>query len=107
MMELLASYNEQVGVVIWDNALQNDIYISHQIQNEILHVFVRNVHSSIRHDIGDAKFCLIIDETRYESRRRQIALVIRFVDKNEFIQKKFFDILHVKDSNAIFYFISS
>jgi hypothetical protein len=85
-----------------------DIYISHQIQNEILRVFVRNVHSSIRHNIGDAKFCLILDETQYESRRRQITLVIRFVDKNEFIQKCFFfDILHVKDSNAFFCFISS
>jgi len=86
-----------------------DIYISHQIQNEILRVFVRNVHSSIRHNIGDAKFCLILDETQYESRRRQITFVIRFVDKNEFIQKCFFffDILHVKDSNAFFCFISS
>jgi hypothetical protein len=27
MMELLASYNEHVGVVIWDNALQNARYI--------------------------------------------------------------------------------
>ncbi|XP_052304992.1 uncharacterized protein LOC18095741 [Populus trichocarpa] len=77
MMELLASYNEQVGALVLGNAPQNAKYTSHQIQKEILHVFARNVQSSIRHEIGDARFCLIIDEARDESRREQMALVIR------------------------------
>jgi hypothetical protein len=69
MLELLASFNEQVGALILDNAPQNAKYTSHQIQFFFLHVFARNVQSSIRHDIGDARFCLIIDEARDESRR--------------------------------------
>jgi len=98
MMELLASYNEQVGALVLGNAPQNAKYTSHQIQKEILHVFARNVQSSIRHEIGDARFCLIVDEARDESRREQMALVIRFVDRSGFIRERFLDIVHVKDT---------
>jgi len=57
MMELLSSYNKQVGALVLDNALQNAKYTSHQIKKEILHAFARNVQSSIRHEIDDAIFC--------------------------------------------------
>jgi hypothetical protein len=87
MLELLASYNEQVGALVLDNAPQNAKYTSHQIQKEILHVFARNVQSSIHHEIGDARFCLIVDEARDESRREQMTLVIRFVDRSGFIRE--------------------
>jgi len=52
-----------------------------------LHVFARNVKSSIRHEIGDARFCLIVDEARDESIREHMALVIRFVDRSGFIRE--------------------
>jgi hypothetical protein len=100
MLELLASYNEQVGAFVLDNAPQNAKYTSHQIQKEILHVFARNVQSSIRHEIGDARFCLIVDETQDESRREQMALVVRFVNRSRFIREQFLDIVHVKDTTA-------
>ena len=66
-----------------------------------MHVFARNVQSSIRHEIGDAIFCLIVDETRDESRREQMALVIRFVDRSGFIRERFLDIVHVKDTTVL------
>ena len=62
MVELLASYYKQVGALVLGNALQNAKYPSYQIQKEILHVFARNVQSSIRHEIGDARFYLIVNE---------------------------------------------
>ncbi|XP_034924224.1 uncharacterized protein [Populus alba] len=101
MLELLASYNEQVGALVLDNAPQNAKYTSHQIQKEILHVFARNVQSSIHHEIGDARFYLIIDEARDESKREQMALVLRFVDRSRFIRERFLDIVHVKDTTAL------
>jgi hypothetical protein len=100
MLELLASYNEQVGALVLDNAPQNAKYSSHQIQKEILHVFARNVQSSIRHEIGDARFCLIVNNARDESKREQMTLVIRFVDRSGFIRERFLDIVYVKDTTA-------
>jgi hypothetical protein len=52
-----------------------------------LHVFARNVQSSNVHEIGDARFFLIIDEARDESRIEQMAFVIRFVDRSGFIRE--------------------
>jgi hypothetical protein len=89
MIKLLASYNDQVGALVFGNALQNVKYTLHQIQKENLHVFPRNVQSLIRREIGDEKNCLIVDEAKDEFRREQMTLVIRFVDKNRFIQEFF------------------
>jgi hypothetical protein len=100
IMELLTSYNEQVGALVLGNTQQNAKYTSHQIQKEILHVFVINVQSSIRHEIGDARFYLIVDEARDKSKKEQMVLVIRFVDISRFIREQFFDIVHVKDTTA-------
>jgi len=83
------------------NAPQNAKYHSHQIQKEILYVFARNVQSSICHEIGDARFCLIVNEARDESKREQMTLVIRFVDRSGFIWEWFLDIVHVKDTTAL------
>ena len=40
------------------------------------------MRSKIREDIGDFKFCVIVDESRDESKREQLALVLRFVDND-------------------------
>lgn len=40
-------------------------------------------------------FCLTIDEARDELEREQMAIVLRFVDKDGFIQERFFDLIHV------------
>ncbi|XP_059456615.1 uncharacterized protein LOC132186648 [Corylus avellana] len=76
-------------------------YTSHTIQKEILHVIASKVRNKIREDIGDSKFCIIVDEARDESKREQMAIVLRFVDKDGFIQERFFDIVHVKDTSAL------
>ena len=62
MIKLLASYDDNVNKVVLENAPQNAKYTSPIIQKEILHVFARNVQKEICAEIGDAKFCLIVDE---------------------------------------------
>ncbi|KAJ1292260.1 hypothetical protein BS78_02G378300 [Paspalum vaginatum] len=87
MVKLLALYNEEVKAVVLDNAPGNAKYISPDIQKEILHIIVTNVQMSIRKEIGDAKFCLLVDEARDESKREQMAL-------------RFLDLIHVPDTTA-------
>ncbi|KAL6655967.1 hypothetical protein ACP70R_006793 [Stipagrostis hirtigluma subsp. patula] len=98
MVKLLASYDEEVKAVVLGNAPQNATYTSPQIQKEILDLMASNVQKAIRNEIGDAKFCLIVDESRDESRKEQMALVVRFVDRDGFVRERFLDLIHVHDT---------
>uniref|UniRef100_A0A0A9GHJ6 Uncharacterized protein n=1 Tax=Arundo donax TaxID=35708 RepID=A0A0A9GHJ6_ARUDO len=98
MVKLLASYDEEVKAVVLSNAPRNAKYTSPKIQKEILEIMASSVQKAIRNEIGDAKFCLIVDESRDESRREQMALVVRFVDKEGIIRERFLNIVHVHDT---------
>jgi hypothetical protein len=100
MVKLLAAYDDEIGAVVLGNAPQNARYTSPMIQKEILHIIASNVQSEIRKEIGAAKFCLLVDESRDESKREQMAVVIRFVDKKGFTRERFLDIIHVLDTTS-------
>ncbi|GJR99657.1 zinc finger MYM-type protein 1-like protein [Tanacetum coccineum] len=63
-------------------------------------MFAMEVQEAIRDEIGTAKFCLIVDESQDESKKEQMAIVVRFVDRNGYIKERFLDLVHVKDTNA-------
>ena len=69
--------------------------------NGILHVFSNKVKKAICEEISDAKFCLIVDESRDESMREQMTIFIRFVDKDGFVRERFFGVVHVLDTSAL------
>ncbi|KAK9986676.1 hypothetical protein SO802_031627 [Lithocarpus litseifolius] len=100
ILDLVVSYNEYVAEAI-EKAPKNASYKSPKIQKEILHVFSNKVKKAIREEIGDAKFCLIVDEARDESMKEQMAIVIRFVDKDGFVREHFFGVVHVPDTTAL------
>jgi len=100
MIKLLASYNDQVNDVDLDNVTHNAKYTSPTIQKEILSIFAQNVQHEIRAEIGDGKFCLIVDEARDESKREQMTLIVRFVDKNGFVKERFLDLVHVEKTTS-------
>ncbi|KAG4154561.1 hypothetical protein ERO13_D03G074501v2, partial [Gossypium hirsutum] len=81
LIKLLAFYNERVASVVLDNAPQNASYTSHSVQKEILHIFAKKIRCFICEEIGELKFCIIVDVARDESKREQMANVLRFVDK--------------------------
>ena len=89
----MSYFNEDVAKVILENAPQNAKYISHHVQKDILHVLAKRVQDVICEEMGDSKFCIIVDEARDESKREQITIVLRFVDNDSFIQERFFDIV--------------
>ncbi|KAG6667132.1 hypothetical protein CIPAW_01G080100 [Carya illinoinensis] len=101
ILKLLASYNDKVGKLVLENAPKSSKYTSPQIQKEILEVLAKKVRNKIREDVGDSRFCIIVDEARDESKREQMAIILRFVDVDGFIQERFFDLVHVKDTSAL------
>lgn len=102
LIKLLASYNADVANIVLHKAPQNALYYSHRIQKEIFSIFFDKIQRFIREEIDEAKFCIIVDEAQNESKREQMANVLRFVDKDGFIKECFFffDIVHVSDTTS-------
>ena len=65
------------------------------------HVISTKVKKAIREEIGDAKFCILVDEARDESMTEQLAVVLRYVDTNGFVRERFCGIVHVVDTAAV------
>jgi hypothetical protein len=98
LIKLLATYNDDVSGLVLENAPKNEKYTSPKIQKEILHIIANKMRDMIRKEIRDAKFCILIDETRHESKREKMAIILRFVDKYSFIIERFFPVVHVNDT---------
>ncbi|KAK5838755.1 hypothetical protein PVK06_007492 [Gossypium arboreum] len=100
LLSLLASYDEKVKDVL-KSAPQNASYTSSTIQKEILQIYANRVRNVIHEEIGDRKFSIIVDEARDESKKEQMAIILRFVDKQGQVKERFFDIVHVKDTASL------
>ena len=72
-----------------ENAPGNAKYIAPSAQQEILSLLSRKVQKTIREEIGNSKFCIMVDESRDESKKEQMALVLRFVNKEGLISERF------------------
>ena len=99
LLSFIGSYNDKVAEVI-DKTPKNATYISSEVQKEILQVMASKIKNVIHEKIDDAKFCIIIDEARDHSKKEQMSIVMRFVDKNGYVQERFFGLVHVRDTIA-------
>uniref|UniRef100_A0ACD5XAN1 Uncharacterized protein n=1 Tax=Avena sativa TaxID=4498 RepID=A0ACD5XAN1_AVESA len=99
LRKLLAEFNSEIAEVIRD-AKYNEQYIAPKIQQEILGIYAYKVRKHIREEIGDSKFSILVDETCDVAKRKQMALVFRFVDKDGILQERFFDLIHVTSTKA-------
>ncbi|XP_031108612.1 uncharacterized protein LOC116013093 [Ipomoea triloba] len=99
LLSIIASFNDEVTKVL-DKAPRNASYTSPTLQKQILQVLATKVKGAIREEIGHEKFCIIVDEARDESKKEQMSIVLRFVDRDGFIQERFFGVVHVKDTSA-------
>ncbi|CAL1387335.1 unnamed protein product [Linum trigynum] len=93
-------YNEEVNSVVLENAPKNAKYTSHVVQKQILHVLAKKIRKQIFEDIGDSKYSIIVDEASDESRHEQMVIILRFVDAKGFIQERFLNLVHVKDTTS-------
>ncbi|XP_042414073.1 uncharacterized protein LOC122002799 [Zingiber officinale] len=99
LLSFIVSYNDKVEEVL-NKAPRNASYTSSTTQKQILQVLDAKVKNVIREEIGDAKFCIMVDEAQDESKKEQMSIVLRFVDKDGYVQKRFFGVVHVKDTIA-------
>jgi len=55
------------------------------IQKEIAHSCSKETMKAILEELGDGYFSLLVDESRDVSCKQQMTVVLRFVDKREFV----------------------
>ncbi|KAK9667942.1 hypothetical protein RND81_13G022400 [Saponaria officinalis] len=89
-IQAIASFSKDVEKVVLENALGNASYTSHQIQQEILSIYSGRIRDVIRNDIGDQKYCIIVDETKDVLKREQMTV------------ERLFYLIHVKETNALY-----
>ncbi|XP_076947317.1 uncharacterized protein LOC143619221 [Bidens hawaiensis] len=101
LLKLIASYNDEFAKVILENAPYNSKYTSGKIQKEILGIIANNFRKHIRSEVGDSYFCVMVDESRDESKKEKMAIVLRFVDVEGIIRESFLDLVHVTDTFSL------
>ena len=77
-------WNEKVAEII-EKVPKNATYTSPRIQKKILHVFSAKVNKAIREEIGDTKFCIMVDKAHDKSMKEQMVVVFRYVDAKGFV----------------------
>ncbi|XP_048502889.1 uncharacterized protein LOC104896670 [Beta vulgaris subsp. vulgaris] len=55
----------------------------------------------IRKELNDAKYCIIVDECSDMSRKKQMAIVLRYVDNDGFVRERFFSLIHVPNTSSM------
>ncbi|XP_024196338.1 zinc finger MYM-type protein 1-like [Rosa chinensis] len=83
---------------VLQNAPGNAKYASPIIQKQIFNILGNKVRTKIREEVGDAKFCILVDEAVDVSNREQMAIILRFVDCDGFIRERFFKVLSVANT---------
>ncbi|KAH9738403.1 TTF-type domain-containing protein [Citrus sinensis] len=101
LIKLLATMNEEINKVVLENTHKNAQYIAPKIQKELLNIIANKVRHKIREEMGDAKFCIIVDEALDESHKQQMAIILRYVDCDGFIRERFFEIVNVDETKAL------
>ncbi|XP_023754206.2 uncharacterized protein LOC111902624 [Lactuca sativa] len=84
-----------------ENAPKNNQLISPKIQKELVQCFAQEVLLSIREEIGQDVFALLVDESNDVSKKEQMAIVLCYVDSLSFVKERFIGLVHVKDTSSL------
>ncbi|KAK1563166.1 hypothetical protein Q3G72_023374 [Acer saccharum] len=83
------------------SAPENLKMLAPRIQRDIVSAISIEIINTIIRDIGDSLFSILVDESRDISSKGQMAIVLRYVDKNGSVIERFVGIEHVTDTSAL------
>ncbi|KAH7681808.1 Ribonuclease H-like protein [Dioscorea alata] len=102
-LEMLNWYGievESVGRVINENAPGNNQMTSPQIQKDLVRACAEKTTRAIIDEIGDSHFSILLDESCDKSVKEQMAVIVRFVNKEGQVIERFIAVEHVADTSA-------
>ena len=101
MLKFSATYNGDIKNVILKNAPENLKLTSPDIQKDIVCAVATITIDVIIKYIGDALFVILVDESRDIAMKEQMAIVLRYVDKNEHVIERFIGVGHVSSNDSL------
>ncbi|XP_022032401.1 zinc finger MYM-type protein 1-like [Helianthus annuus] len=100
-LKLFGQINEEISKVILSNASRKNQMTAPSIQKDICNCFAEEVLKKIFEELGDDVFSILVDESRDISKKEQMAVVLRYVDKLGFVKERFIGLVHVKETTAL------
>ncbi|XP_019266659.1 PREDICTED: zinc finger MYM-type protein 1-like [Nicotiana attenuata] len=103
-LELLQWYGDidrDVGSIILENAPRNEIMCSPSIQKDIVDACAKETIKAIIEDLDGDFFEILVDESKDISHKQQMALVLRYVNKESEVIERFVGIVHVSNTSAM------
>ncbi|XP_076960866.1 uncharacterized protein LOC143637336 [Bidens hawaiensis] len=101
ILERIGELSEDFGKVILGNASGNSQMTSPTIQGEIKQCFAQEVLKQIFDELDNDVFALLVDESSDVSKKEQMAVVIRYVDKSGVVKERLIGFVHVSDTSSL------
>ncbi|PIN00553.1 hypothetical protein CDL12_26941 [Handroanthus impetiginosus] len=92
--------DKDVAMILRKGPKNNQLTFS-IVQKEIIRACTLEIAKAIIKDLNDDYFNILVDESHDISYKKQMALVLRYVDRRGFVMERFIRILHVCDTIAI------
>ncbi|XP_074374477.1 uncharacterized protein LOC141714877 [Apium graveolens] len=101
MLKVFGILSVDISSVILENEPKNSMYTSPKVQKDVLHIRASKVRNKICDEVGDSKFCILVDESIDASHKEQMVIMLRFVDVHGIIRERFFNIVNVADITSL------
>ncbi|XP_050289230.1 uncharacterized protein LOC126727556 [Quercus robur] len=100
LVQFLGDHNESINEVL-QKASKNCKLTHPDIQKDIVNAIARETSKAIIKDLDNGFFSILVDESRDISVKEQMALVLRYVNKEGIIIERFLGIVHVASTTAL------
>ena len=100
LMQLLADHNATIAANVLSNAPDNNKYTSPDVQKDICRALAAEAVRKICDDIGNEKFCILVDESADVSGKEQMTIILRYVNAQGSIIERFLGVVHVQNTCA-------
>ncbi|XP_070014166.1 uncharacterized protein [Nicotiana sylvestris] len=92
--------DDEVNKVVLQSAPKNNMMIAPNIQKEIVNACAKEIMKAIVEDLNGDYFGILVDESKDVSHKEQMALVLRYVNKEGKLIERFLSIVHVKKTTS-------
>ncbi|KAL4625686.1 hypothetical protein ACB092_05G043300 [Castanea dentata] len=100
LLQFLGDHNESINEVM-QNTWKNCKLTHPDIQKDMVNAIAHETSKAIIEDLGNGFFSILVDESRDISVKEQMALVLRYVNKQGIIIERFLGIVHVASTTAL------